>query len=323
MSTISVIVPVYNVEQYLDRCLASLVAQTHAKLEIILVNDGSSDKSGEICEAWAAKDSRINVLHKKNGGLSDARNSGMRIATGKYLAFLDSDDHIEPRMFELLYKAISNTQAEIAECKFSKFSDLEAAEPYNNQPFKTEVFTPEEALFELIKENKLRQTVCNKLYLTKLAKRFTFEFGKICEDEFWTYQVFAIAKNITFIDVPLYHYYQRYNSIINSPYSPRRLVALDAYQARMQYMQEHFPRLYEPASNAYLFACLFHYQTICRNASIDPDYKLRQGIHARFCAGDYELLHKSANLKYKIWYSAFKYFPLFTCKIRNLLKVGL
>ena len=323
MSTISVIVPVYNVEQYLDRCLASLVAQTHAKLEIILVNDGSSDKSGEICEAWAVKDSRIKVLHKKNGGAAEARNSGIEIATGKYIGFVDSDDWIHPHMYELLHTAMLDNDADIVECQLEKLCLKETNPKTAKSPCPIEVFTAEEALAELIKGRKLKQTVPTKLYLSSIVKRFSFEVGKICEDEFWVYQVFGASKKVVFIDQPLYYYFQSAGSVMRSPYSPRRLVALDAYQARMQYMQEHFPRLYEPASNAYLFACLFHYQTICRNASIDPDYKLRQGIHARFCAGDYELLHKSANLKYKIWYSAFKFFPLSTCKIRNLLKIGL
>ena len=102
MDLISVIVPVYKVEPYLDKCVRSIVDQTYQNLEIILVDDGSPDRCGEICDAWAAKDSRIRVIHKENGGLSDARNAGMAVATGKYMGFVDSDDYIAPDMYRLL-----------------------------------------------------------------------------------------------------------------------------------------------------------------------------------------------------------------------------
>ena len=113
---ISVIVPIYNVEKYVNKCVGSIVNQTYTNLEIILVDDGSPDRCPEICDEWAKKDSRIKVIHKKNGGLSDARNAGMKIASGDYIAFVDSDDWIAPEMYERLLMAIKNDNSDIAAC---------------------------------------------------------------------------------------------------------------------------------------------------------------------------------------------------------------
>ena len=118
MAVISVIVPVYKVEKFLDRCINSIIQQTFTNLEIILVDDGSPDRSGEICDEWKMKDKRIRVIHKENGGLSDARNKGLDVATGDYVAFIDSDDWIDPDMFQLLYDATQKYQADIAECSW-------------------------------------------------------------------------------------------------------------------------------------------------------------------------------------------------------------
>ena len=117
---ISIIVPIYNVEQYLDKCVESLVNQTYKNLEIILVDDGTKDKSGEMADLWSIKDDRIKVIHKKNGGLSDARNAGIKIATGEYITFMDSDDYINYRMYEILMNNLEKYNADISVCAVKK-----------------------------------------------------------------------------------------------------------------------------------------------------------------------------------------------------------
>ncbi|MGN0172216.1 MAG: glycosyltransferase [Acutalibacteraceae bacterium] len=320
---ISVIVPVYNVEAYLDKCVASLVGQTYRELEILLVDDGSTDQSGALCDAWAAKDSRIRVIHKPNGGLSDARNAGVAAATGDYIGFVDSDDWVEPRMYELLMDALSKQQADIAECRWAHFSDEKPAQPYDDTPFAEETMTAEQALIELIAERKLRQTVVNKLYDEKIVKKIPFEVGKINEDEFWTYQIFGEMTSLVYLDVALYHYYQRSGSIMHTSYSPKRLQGLEAYEARMNYMQSRFPTVYPAAVRAYLSACLFHYQTICRQASIDADGALRADIIKHFRAVDQKDFLSSMRPKHRMWIQLFGCFPRFTCRVRNFLKIGL
>ena len=125
MDLISVIVPIYNVDKYLDACIESAVSQSYRNIEIILVDDGSTDRCPEICDAWAEKDSRIRVIHKENGGLSDARNKGMASSTGAFISFVDSDDILEPEYIEYLYRAICETGADLSECRYEKFTGME------------------------------------------------------------------------------------------------------------------------------------------------------------------------------------------------------
>lgn len=318
---ISIIIPVYNTEAYLDKCIESVTAQTYTDIEIILVDDGSPDNCPAICDVWAAKDSRIKVIHKPNGGLSDARNAGMAIAQGEYIGFVDSDDWIEPQMYELLLDTLQSSQADIVECAIDKFSANKPPFINANLEHKVTAYSTVEALKELILERDLHQMACNKLYNANIAKQIQFENGKICEDEFWTYQIFGIAQRIFKINIPLYHYLQREGSIIHT-YSPKRLACITAFEQRKDYMKINYPELYFLASRSYLNGCLFHSQMLLFHHNVDPDGSLRKQLHQRFKAGDYKELIASANFKYKIWYSMFLYCPALTCRLRNLFKIG-
>ena len=160
---ISVIVPVYKVEKYLNRCVNSIINQIYKNLEIILIDDGSPDKCPYICDEWSKRDSRIKVLHKQNGGLSDARNAGLKIATGEFIGFVDSDDWIAPEMYERLLTAIIKDQSDIAECNVKMVwkNNLQSKMllQQNNCVLKRD-----EAQLELLNESKLKQPVWNKLY---------------------------------------------------------------------------------------------------------------------------------------------------------------
>ena len=320
MATISVIVPIYKVEAYLDRCVQSIVDQTYTNLEIILVDDGSPDRCGEICEEWAKKDARIRVIHKENGGLSDARNAGMAVATGEYIGFVDSDDWIEPRMYELLYASMQASGAQIAECTRENFSDTTDVTPFTEDQPKQQLYTAEQALDELIGDGVLRQTVWNKLYCTKLVKDKLFPVGKINEDEFWTYRVFGDANLIVRVDAALYHYYQREDSIIHT-YDARRLACLEAFEQRNAYLVERYPSLLPKATAYWMLACFYHYQSMTQYKDVDPDGELRKMVHSKFCAIDDSAIKSVVSLKQRAWFWLFRVMPKWIVRVRNALGI--
>lgn len=321
---ISVIVPVYNVEDYLDRCVDSIVNQTYKNLEIILVDDGSTDSSGLRCDEWAEKDKRIVVIHKKNGGLSDARNVGMRNANGEYIGFVDSDDFIDPNMYQILLDIVEKTDSEIAECQWLAFENEKELDGYSVKNEENEFIelSTEEALKELIVEKMIKQTVVNKLYHRKLIIE-DFPVGKINEDDFWTYQIIAQADRIVHINVSLYFYYQRSTSIMHVKYSPKRLDGVEARKWRMYFIKENFPRIFNYACLSFLWTCFYHYQVICRNTEIDTDNRFRNNLHADYCENYCKEAIKLMSAKQKIWMKSFKLFPRLTCNVRNILKIGL
>ena len=180
---ISVIVPIYNVEEFLDECIQSIVDQTYQNLQIILVDDGSPDRCGEMCEDWARKDKRIEVIHKKNGGLSDARNAGLAEATGEFIAFVDSDDWIESQMYEVMLQTLINENADIVACGIiDSYSNKKVI---HSMPYS--VGTPEKFLQMIYQDTTFPVATWNKLYRRKCWQHFEFPKGKICEDAFTTY----------------------------------------------------------------------------------------------------------------------------------------
>ena len=213
---VSIIVPIYNVVDYLEKCINSITSQTYSNLEIILVNDGSTDNSAEICERIASLDKRIILLNKENGGLSDARNCGLKKATGKYVMFIDSDDFIEKDMVEFLYKNMINYNAEISVCGFYFYYGSEKEEVrYENvsNDYYIEL-TPREAMLKLVNSNNsFRMNAVNKMYLRGLFDNVKFPYKKIYEDVGTTYKVILKSKKIVYSSVPKYHYFQRPNSI--------------------------------------------------------------------------------------------------------------
>ena len=222
MARISVIVPIYQVENYLNKCVESIVNQTYADLEIILVDDGSPDGCPQLCDDWAAKDSRIHVVHKENGGLSDARNAGLAIATGEYISFIDSDDWIEPDFIQVLHDAMEQTGAGIADCA-TRLVDEDGNELSFRGVAKNETLDTVTALVRLVKEDRVYQTVWNKLYRRSVIDKILFEKGKYNEDDYFTYQVFDRSEKVAILAKPMYNYLQRSGSIMGVGYNPRRL----------------------------------------------------------------------------------------------------
>lgn len=246
---ISVIVPIYKVEEYLDECISSIVAQTYKNLEIILVDDGSPDNCGAICDDWAEKDSRIRVIHKENGGLSDARNAGLSMANGDYIAFVDSDDWIDLRMYEKLLLAMKREDCDLVAC------NILSCYPERQVPYGCETYTvggSEVFLSMLYDDTRFPVSAWNKLYRRELWDDIRFPIGKICEDAFTTYLLVDKANKIAQIPEALYCYRIRENSIMTSSFSRKRMDEEEAWRCNYEFMRQHYPRMYRPAFDFYL-----------------------------------------------------------------------
>lgn len=215
---ISVIVPVYKVEQYLDRCINSLVNQTYQNLEIILVDDGSPDRCPEICDEWAQKDSRIHVIHKANGGLSDARNAALEIARGDYLCFVDSDDFVSEDMCEAMIDALKTNQADIVSTSFSRYK--KGKYEFSNN-FHSRCLTPKEAMQETLLNGCITPSVCGKLFSRECFANVRFPIHEIYEDIAVIPQLFSKCGRVYYYEKPLYVYRYNDTSITKSAYSKK------------------------------------------------------------------------------------------------------
>lgn len=220
---ISVIVPIYNVEKYLPACIDSILAQSYKNLEIILVDDGSPDNCGKICDEYAEKDSRIKVIHKENGGISSARNAALDIASGDYIGFVDGDDSIHEIMYEELYSAITKTGAEISVCGFRKHSQNESPWLNTNVPDADTIeLSPQDALRETLKASVFGAYVFCKLYSRKLVADIIFEPNfAICEDIPYTAEAIMRAHKVAYIPKQLYNYLQRPGSALHSGFDEK------------------------------------------------------------------------------------------------------
>lgn len=210
---ISVIVPVYNVQDYLARCLDSILAQTYQNLEIILVNDGSKDNSGAICDEYAARDDRIQVIHKENGGLSTARNAGLDLAAGEYLSFIDSDDWIASDAYEHLMNLVERYQVQLVSGgNYDVYGDSGKMK-LGLCPEKEEVITAEEFVGRIFLWQGCDSSVCDKLFHRDLFVTFRFPVGKVSEDVALTYKIVLGAECVAMSERPFYYYYHRTGSI--------------------------------------------------------------------------------------------------------------
>lgn len=233
---VSVIVPIYNVEQYLDKCVDSILNQTYKNIEVILVDDGSPDNCGRMCDNYSKKDSRIKVIHKGNGGLSDARNVGIDNANGKYICFVDSDDYIENRYIELLYKSIKENNVDIAQCGIKKISDDEIL--IENIGYKNSgVKKSKKMLEDLYTTNWENIVVWNKMYLRELFNNVRFPKGKIHEDEYTTYKILYKTENVAILNEFLYNYRQNVYSITGKKFNMKRLNILEGLKERVNFFE--------------------------------------------------------------------------------------
>lgn len=316
---VSVVIPIYNVENYLERCVESIINQTYTNLEIILVNDGSPDNCPNICDNYAKIDNRVRVIHKINGGLSDARNAGLAIAKGDYISFIDSDDWVELSMFEEMVRILLKDGSDIISCGV-KWVEEDGTLLRDISNDKSELINNYEAVKEIIVDGKLKQHVWNKIYKAELIRDIPFEKGKYHEDVYWSYQVFGVANKVSLITKSYYNYVQRANSIMGEGYSVKRLDALDAMRNRCDYIKQNYPDLYNLALNTYLGSCMYHLQLAM---SVNSEKQIIDDIVSRISYKKTGNIFACISGKSALWMRMFLIAPKATCALRNKLKVGL
>ncbi len=238
---ISVIVPVYKVEKFLDRCVESIISQTYKNIEIILVDDGSPDNCGKMCDLWAEKDSRIKVIHKDNGGLSDARNFGTEASGGEYIAFIDSDDYILPEYLQHLYDNLVAHNVDISCCGLKEVFGMERLTyfPETNTENDVEIITGKDACFKMYQRGYEVYLVVAwaKLFRRSLIKSIPFPVGRLHEDEATLYKILYESKAIVLSKQKLYCYYQNINSIMHSNVKKRLKNILTTFDERIAFFK--------------------------------------------------------------------------------------
>lgn len=237
---ISIIIPVYNTEKLLSKCLESVQNQTYKDLEIILVNDGSTDQSGFICDEYSKKDNRFKVIHKENGGVSSARNTALNIARGQYVGFIDSDDWVEPQMFENLYKIIKEYHADISICNY--FKDSENKSEINSSLESGIIsYNQQQAFNTILDSNSFKGYLCNKLFSMEIIKQNHITFDEkihFCEDLLFCCQYLLKSKSVVYDTSPYYHYIIHGSNVTQSQFSAKKLTSLKGLVEIIELLRE-------------------------------------------------------------------------------------
>ncbi|RKD23170.1 beta-1,4-galactosyltransferase [Ammoniphilus oxalaticus] len=291
---VSLVVPIYKVEQYLAQCVESILRQTYPNLEIILVNDGSPDNCGHIADRYAALDPRVYVIHKENGGLSDARNVGMQRVTGDYVLFVDSDDWLDEKMVEEMVNKSLSYEADVVQSAFYYAYDDHLL--YDNRYFSREdeplVLDRQRLMKELVINEKVKNFAWGKLFKTNLARDIPFKKGVLFEDVFWAHQVMHRAQTYVILHQPMFYYRQRKDSIV-ATYTPRNLDYLRGLKERHSFIASHYQELSAQSYKNILNASLIHYNLLFLNKEQDKGGALRREIQ-NYVKNHHQQLKKAA-----------------------------
>lgn len=267
---ISIIIPVYRVEEYLTKCIDSVIKQKYTNIEIILVDDGSPDNCPKICDEYAKKDSRIKVIHKENGGLSDARNVGINNASGQYISFIDSDDYIDNDYILFLYKCIKENDSDISICthyieKGNRTINLQnnIKRTYNNV----------EALHDMLYSQNIDVSAWGKLYKKELFKNIKFPIGRLYEDSATTYKLLDISNKIVFWGKSKYHYVIRNNSITTNSFSNKKLDLIYSTKEMTDYISNKYPVLVDACNRRLIYSYLSTLTQMTYTKDVDKDLK--------------------------------------------------
>lgn len=321
---ISVIVPVYNVEKFLDGCIASILNQTYPYLEIILIDDGSSDCSGEICDMWAAKDSRIRVIHQKNAGAGKARNAGLAVARGNLVAFVDSDDYLASRMYESLL-CLMDDETDIVECDYLATTRDHIFDCVKEEKEDVTVYSAKEALKEHISDHYFRQMPVNKLYRREVVADIEFPVGKKIDDEFWTYRVLGNAKKLKHLNSKLYAYRQQEMSVMHLLNINQRMQGIDAKCDRCDYLLKHYPDLLSVGLQNLWESCIYQGQLILRE-TVESSQRKEMIEYILSILKQYpikRIQYRVVPVKQRLWLQFANISFVATCKLRNKLGIGL
>lgn len=310
---VSVIVPVYNVENYLEKCINSVLEQTHQNFELILVDDGSPDKSGEICDRYAEKDNRIKVIHKENGGQSSARNVGLNIASGDYFIFLDSDDFLNIHALEITVKNCINNNCEI--CDFSSLDTPDHSIPYyddvsnNIKVYETEYLLQNYHSFLPL----FNKSASNKLYSRNVFQKLRFPEGMIYEDTAIILQAYYETKKICITDAIMYYYYLSPNSTLRSFFSEKKLDSLKSLQINIDFLSnKNYPHITDTFKAAYEYdVCRLYAQVYLSSLKNKREFKKqlkadRERIHKENINNKY-FTKRMRILSYLFYYCPFVY----------------
>lgn len=238
---ISLIIPVYKVEKYLEKCIQSVINQTYENLQIILVDDGSPDNCGKICDEYAKKDHRIEVIHKSNGGLSDARNKGLEIAKGEYIGFVDSDDYIEADMYEVLYNLLKQYNADVSICNFYTVSQGKIS--IKNADNGINEYNRIEILKEILLDKNVQSYAWNKLYKKELFDEIKYPIGKKYEDIGTTFYLLEKCNKVVVTGKSEYYYINRQDSIVNNVTESTITDYIELIMQRYDYIEENIKEL--------------------------------------------------------------------------------
>ena len=297
---ISVIVPVYKVEAYIRRCVDSILAQSYQNIEVILVDDGTPDNSGKICDEYATSDGRVKVIHQKNMGLSEARNSGMREATGDYLCFIDSDDFVHCDYCGGLLRLAQEYDAPMAVCGY-EFTSGDSVQ-CNQEPYDITVRDRRDAMYHLI-NNEHTNYVWRRICKRQLFDGIRFEPGRLCEDIAIMYQLIDRCDKVVYTEAPYYGYFDNSRSIVNTVSSKLEYHTMLGWYEQYQFCKKHYPELKDRCLKQTLHYYLLVYSYSC-SMKDENLINARKAVH-----NDRWELYRVADVKYKIKYWVVTLFP--------------
>lgn len=293
MCEISIIVPVYNVEKYLKKCVDSILNQTFRDFELILVDDGSPDNSGDICDQYAREDNRVRVIHKQNGGLSSARNAGIENAKGKFLSFIDSDDYIDTDMIEILHNDIVSDEIDISTIGYY---DQYGSNIINSQKNinSMEILSNEQAIEKILEGKELTANVWNKLYKSKLFETIRFVDKVIAEDAFIIVDLLLLCRNVSLNKNFKYHYVHRKASITTSDYNDKDRDTIVAWEYNLSLIKEHFPSLSGKAFSRVCWANFYVLDKLSQiNAKNDKESETYEVVKKFLIKNSYHILRSN------------------------------
>lgn len=269
MLLISIVVPVYNVELYLEKCLQSLLAQTYTDFEIILVDDGSTDHSGTICDKYQAMDSRVHTIHQSNGGLADARNTGINAASGEYITFVDSDDWVDERLLAVLWEGIKMGAA-ISACGFYtvRNGSTKAWRKFNGE---YQILSAKDAVKDMMYTKSIDTSAWAKLFHKDCFLKIRFPKGHLYEEVATTYRLFLSQEKIAITTNPLYYYVKHPGSIVTSSFSEKHMDMLKYSQEMLAIAEERYPELISAGKRRIVYACFYLLKTMGERYTAYPD----------------------------------------------------